>query len=277
MKPSKSLKYDLVLVMPLGPACRPAYVIDSLNSFLDYSRCSYKIILADDSQKGAGRHVQNFLKDVDVIETGAVTGSHYRTLCMAYRHALKHYRFGMLLRINADALIIGPDPEAEAGMLFGMHPEIGMAGQYPCDYQAPPGEMSWPREQLMYYISMRHPWHKTAGRICLWLLYRLAMARGYSTGKNVYGGAYFLSYACLRKLNRRGLLPLKPLGTLDLKEDQLFSLLVRAIGLGLDNLASGRPSLIRSARYFNGMPENDVRQYFSERRSHRELNRPTVR
>lgn len=288
--------YDLLVVMPVGPACKPEYIIDSLDSLRDYCGCKYKTILADDSQKGTGRLVKTLLRDVDVVETCrqmGKSGGLYLTLCKAFRYALARYRFNLVLRMDTDALIIGANPEAAAMELFRSQPLIGMAGQYPLTYDGEPWDISYPLQQVNFYTSSRRPQHKTVARAFLWPLYRLARRHGYRTGESVFGGAYFFSEACLRSLYRWGLLPLRPLGRLDLEEDHLFSLLVRAVGFGLGDLSSGmqpmgcawkglpaapeelisrNKKIIHSTRFFGDLTERDIRHFFSDLRTYRVFN-----
>jgi hypothetical protein len=284
-------EYKIVLVMPVGPKCTPEFIEDSLKSFIFYASCTYKIILADDSRKGTGRTVQARMPEVDVVEMPGPMGKLgglYVTLSRAFRYALRHYRFQAVLRMDSDALIIGKAPESEALDLFERDPQIGIAGQYPFDYDGKPWDISWPRKQLLQYMSLRwRPRHKTFPRLFLRRHYKRALRNNYTVGESVFGGAYFVSEICLRVLEGAGLLPLYPLKYIDLEEDHLFSLLVRSAGFALGDLSSRRlpmgcawkglpappeelyaegKKIIHSTRYWGDMQESEIRLFFSRKR-----------
>lgn len=281
--------------MPIGPECRADYVIDSLDSFDFYRSSSYAMILADDSGKGTGHLVRAEIPEAIVIETPEQMGKGaglYITLSLAFRYALANFEFEAVLRMDTDALVIGHNPEWAALELFANDPSVGIAGQYPLDYNGNPWDISYPKQQLDYYTSTRHLRHKTIPRAWLWLIYKAALRHGYRTGESVFGGAYFITRRCLLALRRRGWLPLYPLKQIELEEDHLFSLLARAAGFTLGDLSSGsRPmgcewkglpaspeelytigkKIIHSTRYWQEMTEEEIRDFFVARRMYESI------
>ncbi len=143
--------FNTIVVVPVGPKCRIEFIEDTICSFIHHTQSSYKIVLADDSQKGTGLKVKQLFPDVDVVTMrrpmGKLCGL-YITLSLTFRHVLAHYRFDALLRLDTDALIIGKAPEREAIQLFRQDAQTGMAGQYPLDYDGNPWDISWPQKQI---------------------------------------------------------------------------------------------------------------------------------
>ena len=282
--------YDVVVVIPVGPGCLPANIADTINSFIHYTRSSYKIILADDSQLETGLLIKKDFPHVDVISTrypqGKLCGL-YITLSLAYRYALKHFRFTSLLRMDTDALITGEAPEREAIALFKANPAIGIAGQYPLDYNGNPWDISWPQKQVLRLTGSRTFFRKPFAHALLWLRYKKALQNGYNTGESVFGGAYFMSEACLKKLKGAGLLPSRLLKPVLLEEDHLFAILIKSLGFQFGDLASGTlpfgcawkglpaapedlfekgKKIIHSTRYWHDMKEAEIRSFFREKR-----------
>ncbi|HEU4472150.1 MAG TPA: glycosyltransferase family A protein [Flavisolibacter sp.] len=283
--------FEMVVVIPVGPGCRPEYIGDTINSLVYYSRSSFKIILADDSHKGTGKRVQEQWPDVDLLPMKAPMGKLcglYITLSLAFRHALDRYRFDVLLRMDTDALVIGKAPEKEAIALIKSDPGIGIAGQYPFDYNGLPWDISWPKSKLQWITNRKmglllNPlphWR-------LRKLHRRAVAKGYRTGESVFGGACFYSEACLLALEAAGLLPHHGLRSIKLEEDHLFALLASSIGFRLGDLSSGNlpfgcawkglpasparlfdsgKKIIHSTRFWENMGEEEIRAFFKRKR-----------
>ena len=282
--------FELVVVIPVGPGCKPEYIEDTISSVMHYSRSTYKIILADDSHKGTGNAVQKRFPAVDLVTMerpmGKLCGL-YITLSLAFRHALRLYRFEALLRMDTDALVIGKAPEKDAIELFRSDPSIGIAGQYPFDYNGHPWDISWPSGELNRILNTRSFFKKPFTHWRLLKLYRKAAGQGYRTGESVFGGACFFSDACLRALASEGLLPHYGLKTLSLEEDHLFAILARSVGFRLGDLCSGKlpfgcawkglpdapaalhsrgKKIIHSTRYWNEMKEDEIRSFFRQKR-----------
>lgn len=282
--------FDLIVVIPVGPYCFPENIEDTIGSFIHYTKSTYKIILADDSQIGTGWGIQKKFPDIDVVKMPASFGKLcglYVTLSLAFQHALSNFHFKALLRMDTDALIIGPDPELDAIRLFQTDRKAGIAGQYMFDYDGQPRNIEWPRQRI---INGTRTWKFIRRPFANWALrklYRRALSNGYVTGENVFGGAYFMSEACLHTLHEAGLLPDYKLRTLNLEEDHLFGLLVKACGFNLADLSTehkpfgcawkGLPAapeqlckddkkIVHSTRFWENMKEEEIRTYFRQKR-----------
>ena len=283
-------RFDVVIVVPVGPDSSVSFIEDTIASYDHYSSSSYQVIFADDSQQGIGIELKTKFPKADVITTGKAMGGWaglYITLSLAFRYAVEHYHFKAILKLDTDALIIGEAPEKEAIALFEYQHNAGIAGQYHTDYWGKPWNLNWPKQRI---INGTQTWKFFRRPIANWQLrklYKKALQHGYTTGESVFGGAYFMSEALLICLYQNGLLPNHTFRSLNLGEDHLFSLLARAFGFTLKSLSGenqpfgcawkGLPvspeqliadnkKIIHSVRYWNDKKENDIRTFFKERR-----------
>ena len=278
------------MVMPIGPGSSCEFISDSIDSFIHYTRSGYKIILADDSHQGIGAGIAATVPGCDVIVSKGRLGGWaglYINLSLAFSHAVQQYRFKSLLKLDTDALVIGPAPEKEAIELFTANPQMGIAGQYPNDYFGNPWDIEWPRRRILNGTRTWKFIRRPFANLALMKQYHKALKNGYRTGESVFGGAYFMSEPFLMQLHASGLLPFEKFRSLNLGEDHLFSLLARATGFELGSLsAKGLPfgcawkglpvspeqlamdnkKIIHSVRYWKEMTENNIRAYFSARR-----------
>lgn len=282
---------QIVVVVPIGPNSSVSFIADTIESFIFYTRTSYKIILADDSHQQIGEKVKNFFPDVDLLYTtkpmGGMSGL-YINLANAYRYALQHYNFDLILKLDTDALIINREPEKEALQLFKSQPDIGIAGQYPNEYSGEKWDLGWPRERILNGVLTWKFIRRPFANIILKQLFIRAIDNGYRPGESVFGGAYFFSKNALVKLDYEGLLPYNKLKKLNLGEDHVFALLVKSLGFHLGDLASenlpfactwkGLPAspdelyfnkkkIIHSVRRWGNMNEQEIRAYYKEKRN----------
>lgn len=282
--------YDVIVVIPIGPGSSADFIGDTISSYQHYTRSTYKIILADDSQQGIANNLKAVFQDADILCTPKAMGGWaglYITLSLAYSHAIKHYTFTALLKLDTDALIIAPEPEKEAMHLFKHSPDTGIAGQYPDDYYGQPWDIEWPKRRVLNATRTWKYIRRPLANLKLIRLYGRALKNHYRTGESVFGGAYFMSERLLIQLSEAGLLPNHLFDNLNLGEDHLFSLLAKANGFNLGDMSSGnRPfgcawkglpaspeqlcndgkKIIHSVRYWQNLNEPDIRAFFKARR-----------
>ena len=279
-------EFDLVIVIPLGPGNEPDFITDTIDSLYHYIDSSFRIIIADDSQQKLGELIRKRFPDVDLLVNAKNKGRYgglYITLSNAFRYAIENYRFKALFRLDTDALVIGKAPEKEVFELFATNADAGIAGQYGIEYNGQPSNYAWPRRRLVKNLMT---WKFIRRPITNWILkkhYKRAVKKGYVTGENVFGGAYFISEACLQTLYKEGLLPERWLRNAALEEDHIFSLLAKAVGYQLydlskgclpfgcklrglpdspENLVASGKRIIHSTRHWNGIKEKQIRDYF---------------
>src|SRR5438309_8548133 len=97
--------YDLIVVIPVGPNSSVEFINDTIESFTYYTASTYKIIIADDSHQGIATTIKKTNPESDIVYTkknmGGMAGL-YITLSLAYQHALTHYDFKALFKIDID-------------------------------------------------------------------------------------------------------------------------------------------------------------------------------
>ena len=284
--------YDLVVVIPVGPAASPEFLFDNIYSILYYVKGTCKIVLADDSHKGLGKLAQEQFPqvEIDIVPTpkpmGRLLGL-YITLCTAFKHAVTHYHFGALLKLDTDALLIGDNPAKEAIEMFASYPSMGMAGQYPNEYNGKPWDIGWPKQEIIKICTTISFIRKPIPHWALLTAYRKALKNGYQTGESVFGGSYFMSEKALLALHKASRLPDYRLKTVNLEEDHMFSMLVMAAGFQLGDLSSGSlpmactwrglpaspeelyergKKIIHSTRYWQEQKEEEIRAFFKKKR-----------
>jgi hypothetical protein len=250
--------FDVIVVIPVGPGTVLSFVADTIHSFIFYTRSTYKIIIADDSHQGIGEHIKNLFPATDIVITPKPMGGWaglYINLANTFSYAVNNYHFKVLLKLDTDALVINPSPEKEALEIFTANPDMGLAGQYPNEYDGSPWDIGWPKARILNGATT---WKYIRRPIANWYVrkfYLQAKANGYKAGESVFGGAYFFSNACLTKLLEKGLLPHLRLGGANLGEDHLFALLVKAAGFNLGDLSTGNLPFACAWRGLPAAPE----------------------
>lgn len=284
--------FDLVIVIPVGPGTVPEFLFDNIHSILCYVKGSSKIILADDSHEGLGKLTQQHFPqlDIDIVPTpkpmGRLCGL-YVTLSLGFKHAINCYYFGTLLKLDTDALIINTDPAEAAIELFKNHPEVGMAGQYPNEYNGEPWDIEWPHQEILKICTTISFFRKPIPHWALLTAYRKALKNGYKTGESVFGGSYFVSEKALLALNKMKRLPDYRLKAVNLEEDHMLSILIMSAGFQLGDLSSGNlpfackwrglpaspeelyergKKIIHSTRFWKDRKEAEIRHFFKEKR-----------
>jgi hypothetical protein len=91
--------FDVVIVIPIGPNSSPAFIIDTIESYIFYTQATYTFILADDSHQGVGAQVKKTFPDAVVLLTDKPMGGWaglYINLARSFAYALEHYDFIVL-------------------------------------------------------------------------------------------------------------------------------------------------------------------------------------
>jgi hypothetical protein len=276
---------DVVTVIPVGPNDLGDYVVDTIDSAIRYA--GGKVIVVDDSSKGLGQELQARVPGIDVVMSPGSQGGHgglYMTLSLGYLHAVKHYDFQVLLKLDTDALVIGPRPQEQAIAYFAEHPDVGIIGLL--HHRDSPSHYA--RSRLKWETHPRHLREDVSRWLTMTRLLSRAQANGFALGDYAFGGAYFMSAACVRKLAEAKLLLVKAVGRSLLGEDHLFGLMAGVVGMRVGDFASGsRPMALElghlpcspddlvaqgkkvthSVRQWQGQGESAIRQFFRARRT----------
>jgi glycosyltransferase involved in cell wall biosynthesis len=287
-------RVELAVVIPVGPTCDLENVLDTLESVRHYVTPSHVIIVLDDSGKGTGLAVREHFGDVVVLTTEKNYGKDaglYLNLSRGFAYAYENYSFDVLLRLDTDALVIGPNLDKDAIEHLANNPDLGIFGSYRTDCNGDPRDFSWSRNQLAKEIGLESALRDFPRRWTGWRLLRKAYHQGrlhgYEPGEHCMGGAYFISRACIGRLLQNNLLSRQEIAWSKLQEDMLFGLFIYAIGLKHGDFATGRypmglrwrglpcspedlvaqgKKVTHSTRFFGGLNERAIRAYFRARR-----------
>ncbi len=282
--------FKTVVVIPVGPAEPVDGVADTLESIRHFFSASHKIVIVDNSRAGKGAQLRARFPEIDVVP-GQYSGKFaklFLNISLGTAHAYEQFKFDVLLRMDADALITGPHPDDDAIGYFRAHPAAGQIGVYRTDYDGKP--LRWWPVNVMMLAQGLNPlswlWPRYAGWHFRKQFVR-ALRRGYKVGEHIYGGAFFLSWECVGRLHRSGVLRNPLLADLRLAEDHITSVAVVASGLDLGDFASQGPcaeawlglpaapeellrrgkKVIHSLHGYAGRREPELRAFFAGRRA----------
>jgi hypothetical protein len=271
----------MVVVVPAGPRDDAA---DTLRSVLCYTDPELVVVIDDTHGRGIG------LEDPRVVVftlSGSPPGPFgglWVKLATAYRYAVEHADFDILLRLDTDALILGRGIAEAAAERFARDSRVGALGAYRVGPDG--GKRDWTpaRKMVRAELGLRGMRHPAARRRVRALV---ATAPEYVPGEHALGGAVLFRGDTVRDWYRRGMLDYPELGHSLLGEDHLFGLLTVAAGyrigdfsgpqdplavrwIGLpaapeELLAAGK-LITHSVRSWQDMEEAEIREYFAARR-----------
>lgn len=222
-------RFDGVYLIPAGPGDWEP-LRDTLESVLHYEGVRSKAIVVDDGSIDCrAAAVQEVFPEVDVVRRPWPSGGPPRNLPIVVdgiRHALCHYEFDVLLKIDTDALVTGASPSAAAARYFRANPSVGMAGTIGRRADGCAENYEWDEWVLPHTAR----WSRSVRR-----LMERARAGGYD-GTKVHGGVYALSRPALEALAASGELDWRDPWWTPLGEDFWVSVLVLASGYGLGSM-----------------------------------------
>jgi hypothetical protein len=225
----------VAVIVPAGPKDD---VLDTLASVVRYTDPSRVILVVDDAGLGRTEEGLSRLKalspDIAAIPAPAAPpgtfGGLWVKLSTGYRWILDRYDPGLVLRLDADALVIGPGLEAEAERMFASEPEAGLLGSYRVGPDNGVRDFSWAARRIRTEtgpLGMRHP----RMRQRLQNYRQLARRNGYVDGEHVLGAAYVHSSAAIRAIADNGWFEeARELGKSRIGDDHLISMLTVAAG-----------------------------------------------
>ncbi len=244
-----------VVLIPVGPRSDPKFVNDTIASVFTHMS-DVAVVVADNTRNGLDRVASGQSLVIEYVRfqsTGKIStsGQLYFNLTRCFDRILDAYDFEVLLRLDDDALVIGPDPDADAVSYFASHPHIGCLGSFRFTCTGDRRSFAQPAQTLrheLYSIAvLKHPRRWMALRA----LYALARRHGYEDGENCLGAACFFSHAALNAMRTKRLFANPALVTTNLEDDHMYGLLVRAAGFEIDDFATGSHPL---GLAFRGLP-----------------------
>ena len=277
----------LAVVIPAGPNDDIADTIDSVVTFVDKPR---RIVIIDDT---GGRNLDEIAArsaDIDIIgpiNPRATRGGRLmENIANAYLHLLADFEFDALLRMDADALIVGPGLAAMTMRGLAEDEQIGLLGANRLNPGGGLRDWSWAAGELTRscgVAGLRHP----RTRHLLRRLRGQAVQHGYTMGEGPQGGGYIHSPALVRAMADQGFLDPCGLSHCLMGEDQIFGLLAYACGFRIGEFSGAHgplgvrwrglhaapPDLIdqgclvvHSVRSFETMSEEEIRRWFRDHR-----------
>jgi hypothetical protein len=271
----------MVVVVPAGPKDDAA---DTLRSVLCYADPELVLVIDDTRGRGIGLADPRVVVFTPPDSPPGPFGGLWVKLAAAYRYVAEHAEFDVLLRLDTDALILGPGIAESAAGRFARDHMVGALGAYRVGPDgtdrdwAPIGKMV--RAELGLR-GMRHPAARRRVRALV------AAARGYVPGEHALGAALLLRGDMVRDWYRLGMLDYPELGDSRLGEDHLFSLLTVAAGYRIGDFGGpqdplavrwiGLPAapaeliaagklITHSVRSWGDMREAEIREFFAARR-----------
>lgn len=247
---------DVLVFMPVGPGCHYDFINDNIEAIQAHiSQDNYAILLINDSGKSDLR--ENIKSNGDILiydvsgkfsENPGYFGGLFIKQIEALRHATTQYDWRCGLRVDDDALIIGPNPQEDALARFSEDPRLGQLGAYHYrgDGTRKSREMKIKGRRLYKQAlngnSGKHlssSWH-----FSLLILRALWNGLGddYRLGNRCTGGSFFLSRAAFDGIDRLVQGHETEIADCRLIEDLLFSTYIVAAGYRIMDFS--RPDVI---------------------------------
>jgi hypothetical protein len=281
----------IAVIIPAGPRDD---IVDTLDSVVRYTDPVSRVIVVVDDTKGAHGdrgHIASPSPDIAVIDPvparPGTDGGLWVKVAAAYRWVLQRYRPALIMRLDADALFLGPGIEAAAEAAFGQDPRVGLLGSYRVGPTGAPRDFAPVASELHAEIGprgLRNPRLRTGLRHFT----RLARQHGYEDGEHVLGCAYLHSFPAASRINANGWFDQPWLEASRLCDDQIMSLLTVAAGYRIadfggpsgplalkwqglpahpaDLLATGK-IVTHSVRSWGGLSEKEIRGIFAAARA----------
>ncbi len=254
---------DTLVFTPVGPKSKPEYVIDTVESFLHYfDQSSSALLIVNDTGR---REIHDYLpKRENIVIWDAppkaeaarghnTMGNSFANQIHALRRVSELFDWKCALRLDDDALIIGPRPDLDALQAFASSPRVGMLGayRYRGDGTTKDSAMAEKGRLLVRRIFLPQGTRNVRASRHLLKLAILSLKHGVSLGHMCTGGAFFMSRAAFDEMSE--LIGDRPdmFRTLSLEDDLLFSLHCAAGGFKLADFSRLQDVM---AINFRGLP-----------------------
>lgn len=225
------------IVVPIGPGKNEA--LDTLESIEIFCKEPHNVIIIDDSTQDGTYDALLMSKKSNwiILRNSTPNGTRrlVQSLCYAYQFILSNLECKCILRLDQDALIIGPNILSDAIEFSSRNRDIGIFGVYSHDYNRPRSYRSHSKLIIREAMFLR----SLIGISPSWRgLLRRATMNGYKIGDNVFGGAYFITYDCLSQIEKIKGLAVPYKWHSRLQEDVYFSMAAVAAGFRMGHFAA---------------------------------------
>jgi hypothetical protein len=246
-----------------------------------------QVLVIDDTRgRGIGMDDPRILVFTPPDAPPGVYGGLFIKESAALRYLVENTDFDILLRLDADALILGPGIAEIAADRFARDPSLGALGAYRVGPDG--GERDWaPAARLIKAAAGPLGLHHPAVRRRMRELVAIARDHGYTLGEHALGAAVLFRGDTIREMYQRGMLDYPELARAHIPDDHILGLLTVAAGYRIgdfsgpddplavcwhglpaapeDLLAAGK-LITHSVRSWADMREAEIRQYFATQR-----------
>lgn len=281
----------IATVLPVGPNDGPD-ALDTLASIMHYAGESRIIVVVDDTvpRSGFADHAQEMSQDIVVLpappRAPGGQGGLWVKIAAGYQWLLERYAPDVILRLDVDAMLIGPGLADRAAEEFAIDPEVGLIGSYRVMSDGRIRDWSWAARRIRIETGPRGLIYPACRRVLRELISH-AKANGYVAGEHALGGGYIHSLRAADDVHARGWFQLPSLARSNLGEDMIMGLVTVAAGYrvadfgrpgdplsmrwrGLpahpDDLLAEKKLLTHSVRYWGDLKEPEIRRIFREAR-----------
>lgn len=273
------------------PFCENDYemMIDTIHSIQYHVKEKYHIIAVDDcSTSRLDEKLKHEMPDITVLRNQRKHGGRsglYVTQAIACKHALKHFSFKILIKIDTDALMVGSFLATKAIHKFEKEPKLGILGSYKIRADGIHRQWLWWRLMFLYESSQLRKLFKKP------VLWKKAITKakkfGYDLGENILGGCYILNNKCIEDMHQHGFLDYEYENVIaysKIGDEIIYSLFCKAAGYDIgefgkpedcmvialdvvpmskENIISESKSVIHSVKKgLQGESQSELREYF---------------
>jgi len=222
----------IAVIIPAGPRDD---VLDTVASVVHYSQPSRIILVIDDTPglvdgiDAKDREERHTVIIPAPPRAPGTRGGLWVKLAAGYRWVLERYEPQVILRLDADALLIGHGLEDRAEEAFANTPRVGLLGSYRVGPDGGARDATWARRRLRVETGLRGL-RRPKCRSSLRHFVSLARRHGYVDGESALGGAYLHSGEAAARIYEHGWFSQPWLAPSKLGEDHLMALLTMAAG-----------------------------------------------
>lgn len=194
-----------IVVVPVGPG-RIRQTLDTIESIWHYLGESQHVITVDgwtddethQAIRATGRQTLHLLRNPEVSDLEFVALKN----AQGFRYAIENFDAQFLLKMDTDALVTGFGLVEDVLGFMGRNPHVGIFGRHLINVDGTIKSFRAHTDQLNREMST---WRRLTFRQPAYAhVARQALARGWGLGENVFGGAYFITWPCLKVMYHEG-------------------------------------------------------------------------
>jgi hypothetical protein len=207
--------------------------------------------------------------------------------CYAFRWALSNLDLDYVLRLDSDALLLGPGLDVVAAERFAAEPGLGVLGSYRLGQDGGTRDFGPAARAVRSEAGLPGLVLRPACRAALRELLSAARANAYELGEHSLGAVNALRPEMLSRCDEKGWLGMEALAGSKLGEDWIIAMMAKAAGYSIGDLGGpGGPLALawkglpeapealvekgvlatHSVRFWRERSEVEIRSYFAEKR-----------